>query len=341
MSHAPGSFFIGGNQPNVATNTLLASLVSNPFAIGNFGSLATSDPAAYGLISHSSYFTSSTISVANLMRKNPQMSGFSEYEPIGESKFQELQVNVSRRYSRGLTLMGALQVNNHWDRNYFANSFDPSLSWEPSNNSRPYRFTAEALYLLPFGRGRQWVATGWKSALVGGFQVGGSYELQPGSLLDFGNLFYIGTPGKDIKLKHPVYVNNQASGGYNYVQWLNPGSVTTTYNNGTCTYTGTGFVTNSQCTPNGYNLRVFPTRINGVRDEATNTIQANVQRNFQLGERFALEARVEVFNVLNRQVLGDPNLTPSAAQFGQITSDGGVNQSGNGRFMNIQARLRF
>ncbi len=337
----PGSFYAGGTQTNTAENTLLASLVTNPFAIANFSGLQSSDSAAYGLISHSSYYTSSTISVANLVRGYPQMSGLSIYKSLGQSHFQEVQINLTRRYAQGLTLMAALQLNDQHDRNYYANPFDASLSWQPSNNSLPYRFTAEGLYLLPFGHGQRWINSGWGSAIVGGMQVGGSYELQPGPLLAFGNLFYLGTPGKDIKLKHPVYVNNQASGGYNYVQWLNPGNVTATYSNGACTYSGTGFVTNSQCQPNGYNLLVFPTRVNGVRSESTDTIQANVQRNFQFSERFVLETRIEAFNLLNRQVLGNPNLTPSNSEFGQITADGGVNQSGNGRWLNIQGRLRF
>jgi len=340
-AHVPETFYTGGTQPNIADNTLLASLVTNPFAIGNFSGLSSSAPAAYGLISHSSYYTSSTISVANLVRGYPQMSGLSMYQSLGQSHFQEAQINLTKRYNQGLTLMAALQLNDQHDRNYYANPFDTSLSWQPSNNSLPYRFTAEGLYLLPFGHGQRWVHSGLGAAIVGGMQIGGSYELQPGPLLDFGNLFYLGSPGKDIKLKHPVYVNGQASGGYNRVQWLNPGNVTTTYSNGTCTYSGTGFVTNSQCQPNSYNLQVFPTRVNGVRSESTDTIQANVQRTFHLSERFSLETRIEAFNLLNRQVLGNPDLSPSDSEFGQITADGGVNQSGNGRWLNIQGRLRF
>lgn len=110
----------------------------------------------------------------------------------------------------------------------------------------PYRIVAEGLYDLPFGKGKAFANSGLASKLLGGFQIGGSYERQPGSLLQFANVFYIGTPTEKIKLRHPVYVNNLGvvPGGYNFVQWLDIGNVTATYSGGVCTYTGTGFVTN-------------------------------------------------------------------------------------------------
>jgi hypothetical protein len=45
----------------------------------------------------------------------------------------------------------------------------------------------------------------------------------------------------------------------------NDGSTTTT-----STYSGTGFVTNPACQPTANNLRVFPTRVNGVRQMGMN-----------------------------------------------------------------------
>lgn len=340
-SSLPASLYTGGTQPNTAMNTLLSSKVPNPFAIGNFGGIASSNPAAYQLMAHNSYFTSSTITVANLVKNNPQMSGLSLWRNTGEMKFQEVQVNATKRYSSGLTFITGLQLNDQHDRDYYANPFDPSPSWESSNNSTPYRVTAQAIYELPFGAGRTWVTSGWESKVFGGFQLAGTYERQSGWLITFNNLFYIGKPGKDIKLKHPVYVNNLASGGSAYVQWLNPGNVTTTYNNGVCSYSGTGFVTNPSCQPNSLNLRVFPTTIDGVRGPAIDGIQANLQRTFTLTDRFKLNARINAYNLLNRQYLGLPNVSPSSAQFGQVTTDGASSGPGNSRWLALEARLQF
>jgi hypothetical protein len=343
----PASFFTGGLQPNTAANSLLSQKITNPFYIGNFSNLASTNSAAYGLVALSSYYTQVQTPISNLVRPDPQMSGFSLRLPNGDSEFQEIQVNLKRRFHQGLDANASLQLNRQLDKDYFRNPFDTQLSWETSNSALPWSFTLTGIYQMPFGRGRQWFQSGWKSAIFGGVQTDFSYELQPGSLVSFGNLFYVGTPNSSIQLKHPVINNGQFTGGYNYIQWFKTGNVVATPSVNpmtgvtTCSYSGTGFVTNPTCQPNSYNLRVFPTHIEGVRDPGFNTLQVNVARNFHLWERLNLETRFEAFNVLNRQIVGNPNTSPTSSQFGQVTSDGNVNGSGNARWIDIQGRLRF
>jgi hypothetical protein len=168
--------------------------------------------------------------------------------------------------------------------------------------------------------------------------VNATYELNNGTLLEWGNLFYVGTiKASDIVLKHPVYNTNIATGVFN-VQWLNPANVATATvgSDGSCTYSGSGFVTNPSCQPNGYNLRVFPTRVNGVRQQAINNVMANIQREINIKEGLALELRLDIANLFNHQFLGTPNETVTSSQFGQITST-----QDNARFITIQAHIRF
>jgi hypothetical protein len=191
--------------------------------------------------------------------------------------------------------------------------------------------------------------SGWQSAAFGGYRISGSYEAQPGVLTTFGNLFYVGTPSANaIKIKSPMYVNGQASGGSNYVQWLNPGNASATAvvtNNPdgtkttTCTYAGNGFVTNSTCQPNGDNLRVFPRRINGVRQMGMNGANITVSRDFRVWERMSLETSIIAYNAFNHQDLSGPNTTVTNVNFGRVTGDGFPNA--NGRWLSIQGRLRF
>jgi Carboxypeptidase regulatory-like domain len=349
FAYTPSVFYGDGQQPNTTPNALLSSKINNPFAISNFGGVASGNPAAYNMMSLNSYFTQQQISISNLIRAYPQMNGLSLNQSLGESHFQEALITLTRRYSRGLTLMASMQFNDQHDRDYFANGFDPSPSWEPSNNSEPVRFTMEGVYNLPFGRGRAWAAEGWKSAMFGGFQLSGSYEAQPGQLINFANAFFVGNPNsKTIKIKNPTYHNEQASGGSNYVQWLNPGTAvatasTITNSDGStttaCTYSGYGFVTNPACQPTGYNRRVFPTRVNGVRQMGMNGAAASVQRTFPIFERMSLETTFNVYNLFNHQVLGAVNANPTDPNFGRIFGDGWPNSSG--RWLSIQGRLRF
>ncbi|HEY2018708.1 MAG TPA: carboxypeptidase-like regulatory domain-containing protein [Bryobacteraceae bacterium] len=338
-AYTPQNFYSGGQQTNSATATLLGQLVPNPFYIGNFSSLAGSNPAAYSVISHSSYYTSKTISVGNLVRAYPQMSGFTEREPLGSSNFQEVLFALTHRMSHGVSLTASFEVNDQHDKDFFWNAFDPLPTSEPSNSSEPTRFTMEEVWQLPFGKGNPWANSGWKNALFGGFQIDTSYELQPGQLVNFNNLFYEGNAtGSAIKLASPVW-NMPGPQSSDYIQWLNPGNVTATFNAGTCTYSGTGFVTNSQCQPNAYNFRVFPTRVNGVRAMGMNNVNGNVARTFHLWENMNLETTFLVYNVFNHQGFGGPNASPTNGNFGRVTGDG-FPQAG-ARWVYIQGRLQF
>ncbi len=343
-SYTPAQFFTDwqGMQPNFTTNQLLSSQVTNPFQLANFSSIATSNPAAYNMMSLEGFFTSATTSVGSLVHANPQ-GGLSQYQSMGKSKFQELQINVTRRFEKGFSLMAAYQLNYQRDRDWFRNGFDPYPSWELSNNSMPYRFTAEGVYELPFGRDHQWANSGWKSAVFGGFQLNATYEVSPGALIPFGSEWFIGNiTGSNIKLKNPVY-HNDIVGGNNYVQWLNVGNVATAYNNGTCTYSGQGFVTSppGQCQPN-YNLTQFPPFVAGVRAKGPNQVQMSVQRTFHIWDRVGLETRFEGYNIFNRQVFSAfPDTAPWDPQFGQINGDGASNGSGNARWIDISGKIRF
>jgi hypothetical protein len=345
----PVSFYSAGQQPNTVPNAVLSSRITNPFAIGNFGGVAASNPAAYNMMSLNPYFTQQLISIGNLVRANPQMSGLSFHQANGETHFQEALVTLTRRYSRGLTVMASIQFNDQHDRDYYANAFDAEPSSEPTIYSQPVRFTAEGVYNLPFGRGKAWATDGWRSAVFGGYQLSMSYEAQPGQLISFGNLFYVGdVKASNIKMTVPEYHNNQATGGSNYVQWLNPGNATatattTTNSDGstmtTCTYSGTGFVTNPACQPTGYNVRAFPTRVNGVRQMGMNGAAASLQRTIPIHDRLAMEATFNAYNLFNHQILGGSNTSPTDPNFGRIFGDGWPNSSG--RWLSIQGRLRF
>lgn len=340
LDPTPANFYSTSNFPNVASNTLLGTKVTNPFALANFTALQTQNPAAYNQMAHSGTFTSSTVAISNLVRPYPFMGGLSEVNPIGQSHFQELMVTAVKRMSHGLDLNLAYQKNYQYDRDYYQNAYDTQMSWEPSNSSYPWRLTVEGLYELPFGRGKMWANSGLASAILGGFQLGGTWEFSPGPLIELSsanNMFYVGSPtASNIKMSKPTYYTNITSGTA-YVQWLNPGNVTATVmSDGSCTYSGTGFVTASSCQPNGYNVRSLPTRINGVRAMGADIVMANMKREFKIREGVNFEARFDANNLFNHQTLAGPNVSPTNSQFGWVT---GTND--NARYVDIQGHISF
>jgi hypothetical protein len=227
LTSLPASYYTYGQQPNAAMAKLLSTQVTNPFNIANFASLQTSNPTLYGLMAKNSFFTAATQSLSALARPLPWMGGFSVQRSIGETTFHQLQLNLTRKFARGLTFITALQLNDQRDRDWFANGFDTTPTWEPSNTSRPYRFTAQTVWELPVGRGRKFVNSGLLATVLGGFQLNYTFDLQPGPMVNFGSLTYIGDPN-NLQLSKPIYNNALAAGGSNYVQWLNVGNVTAT-----------------------------------------------------------------------------------------------------------------
>jgi len=269
------------------------------------------------------------------------MTGFSENEPLAWSNFQEVLLSLNHRMSHGVSLQASLEINDQHDRDFFWDSFDPLPSSEPSNASEPTRFTMEELWKLPFGRGNAWATSGWENALFGGFQIDTSYELQLGTLVGWGNLFYQGVPNSGaIKIPKPIWnLTLGQPGGSNYIQWLTAGNVVATGSGNACTYSGTGFVTSSSCQPNAYNLRVFPTRINGVRAMGMNNMNGNLARTFHVWENMNLETQFQVYNVFNHQGFGGPNTSVTSTSFGRVTGDG-FPQAG-ARWVYVQGRLSF
>jgi Carboxypeptidase regulatory-like domain len=344
----PGSFYTGGNQPNSAANNLLNSKVPNPFYLASLSSLATSNPVLYNLLSKSSYITASTISVANLVRPYPQMSALRLYKSNGTSQFQEFQANLSKRMADGLVANFSYQKNYQLDRDFYENQFDPRPSLESSLISPPWRITSTWVYTLPLGRSHRFARDGWKSALFGGFQLSGSFEANPGTLLTFAgngspngtpNIFFVGDP-KSIRLSKTAY---NTSGSTPTIYGFNTQAVnaTSTSVNSivTCTYTGTGFVLNSSCQPNSYNLRAFPRHVEGVRSQGLANWNANLGRTLNPNERFKVEARADILNVFNHQrvaMVGGAQMNPTNSQFGQITAD-----NGTGRQIVLQMLMTF
>ena len=59
------------------------------------------------------------------------------------------------------------------------------------------------MYEFPFGTNKAFLNQGGVLAnIVGGWQMGGTFEYQPGALLEFGNLFFNGNMD-DIKKDNP------------------------------------------------------------------------------------------------------------------------------------------
>jgi hypothetical protein len=295
MDYLPEEYWNGDTVRDVTQQNFLQTNVTNPFLLSRFSSLQATDPALYARMAGNAFFTNTSVQRHRLLRgPYPQYASVSFANlPLGEQKTHGLEINFTRRFNKGFALSAAysgnrirnLELLNEYDR-------EPTL-WQPNVNGRPHRITASGLAEIPFGPGRKFESTGVLGAILGGWQVGGTLEYQPGPLLTWGNVFFYGNVD-DIPSDDPTLE-----------RWFNVDA---------------GFERDPLKGPANFQKRVFPFRIDGVRGPNLVQLNMNFMRTVMLGGRRSLSLRVDMINLPNRTTFANPNLTPTSTDFGRITS---------------------
>jgi hypothetical protein len=299
-------WYSGSNVRDLTQQNLLNANVTNPFFIGNFELLRTSNPALYNQMAGNSFFTSPTVPRHRLLREFPHMSsGNGSYWgslPLGKNRASSIEITLDRRFANGfsgnLTYTGLkfeeLITVEEYDR-------EPRL-WQTSNNARPHRLVATFNVELPFGKSKKFLNNGGVlAAIVSGWQTSGNFEYQPGALLQWSgnaigpvnNIFFYGNL-EDIAIDNPTPE-----------RWFNADA---------------GFERNPARTPANFQKRAFPFRVDGVRGQDLKVLNINFLRSVELPGRKTLQFRVDMLNALNRMHWGTPNLNPTSTQFGTVTS---------------------
>jgi hypothetical protein len=312
QDYLPEEYWNGSNVRDLTQQTLLQSNVPNPFLLSRFAALQQTNPALYARLASNGFFTNTTVQLNRLLRGvAPQQSSLNYANlPLGRQTTHGVEVNLTRRFANGFSMSGSysgnrirnLEVFNEYDR-------EPTL-WQPNANGRPHRFTANGIFELPFGPAKKFAKTGPMGAALGGWQVGGTLEYQPGPLLTWGNVFFYGDV-QDIPLDHPTID-----------RWFNVDA---------------GFERDPAKAPANFQKRVFPFRIAGVT--GPNLLQSNLNfmRSFRFANRRTASFRVDIINLTNRTTFANPNVTPTSTDFGRITTA----TASTPRFVQFVTRFNF
>jgi len=323
LNTIPGQYYSTGLKRNDENQAFLDQQVANPFQISNFESLKASHPLVYQDMLTRTFFTNARTARNRLVRPFPHMGNDIRATrfPGGQTKVHALEISAEKRFSKGLSFNIGYTAMRIRDRDFFANPFDTEPSWREGNDGRPHRLIATTIYELPFGQGRALLREGFLRHIVGGWQLGVTYEYQPGPLLDFGNLFYYGNPDE-------INTGDRTLG-----RWFNTTGVGC---NDTVGATS-GFERCSARGPASYHVRVFPTRLSGLRRDMTNQWNANVKRKIGIREGMHFELQLDAINVMNRSQFEAPDRTAANSTFGEITEQTGATN----RFIQVGARLVF
>ena len=237
----------------------------------------------------------------------PEFGLFQGADNVGYSNYRSLGMKLTRRYSAGLTVLGAYTFSKSTDngsgiRTLGTDPLNPQdsycLSCEdgPSVFDQRHRFVVSTVYDLPIGPNRKYLAEGALGKVIGGWKlnsivtIGSGFPLTIGAGEDTANIGNCCRPdrvaGVDTALDDPTVE-----------RWFNTAAFSRAAQ-GTFGTAGRGEVIGPG---------IFSWDFSTSKDfhvTATNYIQF----------------RFEVFNFLNHPNWGDPNPTFNSVAFGTINS---------------------
>ncbi|WP_158941666.1 carboxypeptidase regulatory-like domain-containing protein [Granulicella sp. S190] len=300
---------LGGN-PDVCDNDA-NSLVTNPFQ-------------GVAAFQGSNYYTNPVIQAINFTRSFPAFGDITEYDINGgKAWYNSLQLTATQRVSQSFTLHGTWTWSKFMDAGGFTDTTYRVLSRHIDSADFAHRITFSGYWLLPVGRGRQFLGHvnrlvdaaigGWEMSTIVSWQTGMPWQLNGKTDL-FGNVQI------DRKVTPTTITGVNTSC---VAQWERQG-------NGSYALEAIGSG-GSSC-GGSYNLISIPTtygiqpnvNYTGVRNPGSNDVDASLSKNFDIYERLRAQFRVDAFNLPNHPVFSaNYDNSPSDGTFGQIVKASG------------------
>jgi hypothetical protein len=291
----------------------------------------------------------------NFIANNPQFNNVTLMTNPGSSVYHSLELQATLRPTAGFSY----QASYTWSKaitncensgcSTWTNPLERSLSRSLQGSDRTHGFRSSGIFELPFGPGRAVLrdSTGVMARLVEQWQLSWIFTANSGSPLNIGTTnTYIGSGRPDIVGEFPKGQGEAhmtaglpryfREGTYQVVSDPQCDAVTALQGTRTaCTLRAVadsqGRIVLQHSQPGtlgtlGRNWLRGPGRFN-FDLSASKTLRITETKSFQL--------RVDAHNVLNKPLLGDPNLSMNSADFGQIPAS----QVFGGR--QFQGLLRF
>ena len=221
-------------------------------------------------------------------------------EPAARSSYDALQIKVERQRAEGVSVRGAYTFGRSLDDasaflqsdgndNTPQNARDPDAEWGPSDYDVRHRLSLSALYAVPASVSSAWLR-GWQVSALLTMQTG--YPFTPRVGFDNSNTGNVG-----------------GSFGFDRPDEVLPSTAPAE----AVFYDGRAFVVAPPFTFGSAGR-------NTLRGPGLATLDLAVVRAFQIGAARRLEARVELYNALNRTNLGLPDSFVDRQTFGQSLS---------------------
>jgi len=308
INGVPTQYLSTQRTRDAANNTFLTAPVANPFA---------------GLLPGSG-MNGATTPRSNLLKAYPHFAAISIERYEGSDSYNAGTIQLQKRFRNGNSLSTQYTRSSLHDKLNYLNPSDGILEDRISPNDRPDRFSIGSVVRLPFGKDERW-GSNWGAltdAILGGWQVSTTYQYQSGAPLTWGNVYYNESCGSPLNLKSNI--GEKVSGGIaglDVPAW----DLSCFYFSDSLVQSGGAVNPALQRADQRIalvnNLRYFPSTLPDVRTDDIHLLDIGLSKNFVLPRNMRLQFRLEAINALNYTVLWAPNVTPSAANFGMITTD--------------------
>ncbi len=294
-----GLYPIPGTGPAGTNNETARALLSDPLSSVAVQQFLLSQGITNGGLPYSGFPTSTTL--ANALVPFPQFGAIEPSgAPTGASKYDSLQVKLTKRFSHGFQAGGSYT----WAKGYSLvqsrqDYFNPASSMWNLQNIPPQDLNFNATYTVP----RASFLPKWANQITKDWQLGWFSNYQSGTFLappTSTTLNYL--PSEDIPVPGQSFyapgVNPNNLGTYNpwTTQVLNPNAWEQCPTNSTCPAAASG--------PFGNTATVYYSNFRAPR---TPTENANIARNFRIKERMNLQIRGEFINIFNRTLMPAPS----------------------------------
>jgi hypothetical protein len=306
-------------------NTALGTTVANPFFC------TTPNAAGTGCTSGSALFVGAgaTTTIRQLLRPFPNFGDINTSVNDGSSSYHSGQLSLDKRFSTGWGLQLAYTKSRWVEATEYLNAGDAKPFRQPSPQDSPNRFSMSAFYELPFGKGQPLLndVNKWTNAIIGGWQIQGTYVFQSGFPVRFANdAFYKG--GK-IAVDSPTVE-----------KWFNASAFTSVVGgNPTC---GAFATANANCATPVDHLRTLPFFFSDVRSDPINNADLGLRKDIHLRENMKIQLRMEFINAFNHPLLNTGTasiiVSPGSATFGTVVAS---NQQNYARRAQLMAKFIF
>jgi hypothetical protein len=269
-------------------------------------------------------------SIGDLLRPLKLYGGLGrQNDPWGKNQYDAGLVKVERRFKNGFSLIAAYTLSKLFEDTAFwgPEISGPITEHKLGGEDRPHIFTVSPIYELPIGRGRRIGKSLPRvvDAVVGGWELSGSFRIQSGTPVVIGSNYFF--DGQEFKLSGDAQSLNRWFDTSHFYRYPGRSDDISTWPawTGVQNLPGASFKPSQPGDPANGVYQDFgavvwrqPTRWAHVRNPGVNEVNLAVLKNFKPTERIKAQLRGEAFNAFNHPRFGGPHTSPSDSRFGMI-----------------------